>query len=90
MLGISTAISVLAHRNFILQALNQIVGAVEDLNMALGEAIEMVQSRSVEGQNPLVGVLSEVLMQNLGANKPKTKVLQGQDGKFIKNEEEII
>tara|TARA_R100001224_G_scaffold108716_1_gene85365 strand:- start:465 stop:629 length:165 start_codon:yes stop_codon:yes gene_type:complete len=54
--------------------------------MTLGEAIEMVLSKTTEGQNPLVGVLSQVLMQNLQPEPIKAKVLQGEDGKFLKKE----
>jgi len=41
----------------------------------------------MEGQNPLVGVLSQVLMDNLSAPKIEAKVLQGEDGKFVKKNE---
>jgi hypothetical protein len=55
--------------------------------MALGEAIEMVSSKATEGQNPLVGVLSQILMKNLEPPAIEAKVLQGDDGKFIKKKE---
>ena len=56
--------------------------------MSLGEAIELVQNNVGEGQNPLVGVLSQVLMNNLAPEPIKAKVLQGEDGKFVSKKEQ--
>ena len=87
LLGIHWWFSILAHRRILVEAIDSVGSRIQDLDEALGEAIEMVSSRSMEGQNPLVGVLSQVLMDNLSAPKIEAKVLQGEDGKFVKKNE---
>ena len=86
MLALHWYISTLAHRKLLQNALSMVSDRIEELDMSLGEAVEMVQSRTGEGQNPLIGVLSQVLMQNLDQGPIKAKVLQGEDGKFVKKE----
>ena len=86
LLGFHWYLSTLAHRKLLENALNMVSDRIEDLDMSLGEAIELVSSKTVEGQNPLIGVLSQVLMQNLDQGPIKAKVLQGEDGKFVKKE----
>lgn len=86
LLGFHWYLSTLAHRKLLQSALNEVTERIQDLDMTLGEAIEMVLSKTTEGQNPLVGVLSQVLMQNLQPEPIEAKVLQGEDGKFLKKE----
>ena len=86
LLGFHLYLSTLAHRKLLQNAMIIVSESIEELNMSLGEAIEMVQSNAASGQNPLVGVLSQVLMQNLEQPSIKAKVLQGEDGKFLKKE----
>ena len=86
LLGFHLYLSTLAHRKLLENAMMIVSDRIEELNMSLGEAIEMVQSNVGSGQNPLVGVLSQVLMQNLEQPSIKAKVLQGEDGKFLKKE----
>lgn len=87
LLGFHWWFSILAHRKMLVQSIEAIGSRIQDLDEALGTAIEMVSERSMEGQNPLVGVLSQVLMDNLSAPKIEAKVLQGEDGKFVKKNE---
>ena len=84
LLGFHWWFSILAHRKLLVESVEKVGNRIQDLDEALGEAIEMVSSRSMEGQNPLVGVLSQVLMDNLSAPKIEAKVIQGDDGKFVK------
>ena len=84
LLGLHWWFSILAHRKILVEAMEAVGSRIQELDEALGEAIEMVSSRSMEGQNPLVGVLSQVLMDNLSAPKIEAKVIQGDDGKFMK------
>ena len=86
LLGLHWYLSTLAHRKLLENALSMVSDRIEELDMSLGEAIELVSSKTVEGQNPLIGVLSQVLMQNLDQGPIKAKVLQGEDGKFLKKE----
>ena len=86
LLGLHWYLSTLAHRKLLENALSIVSDRIEELDMSLGEAIELVSSKTVEGQNPLIGVLSQVLMQNLDQGPIKAKVLQGEDGKFLKKE----
>lgn len=87
LLGFHWLLSHLAHRKLLENALEQVVQAVQNLDLALGEALEMVNARSQEGQNPLIGVLSEVLLANFKQPTIEAKVLQGDDGKFKKKTE---
>ena len=84
LLGFHWWFSILAHRKLLVESIESVGSRIQELDEALGEAIEMVSSRSMEGQNPLVGVLSQVLMDNLSAPKIEAKVIQGDDGKFVK------
>ena len=86
LLGFHWYISILAQRKLLESAMSQVTETISQLDLSLGEAIEMVTSNTTQGQNPLVGVLSQVLMQNLDPNKTEPKVIQGSDGKFLKNE----
>jgi len=86
LLGFHWYLSTLAQRKLLETALNEVSARITELDMSLGEAVEMVQAGSIEGQNPLVGVLTQYLSQNLGQQPIKAKVLQGEDGKFIANE----
>ena len=84
LLGFHWWFSVLAHRKLLVESIQAVGSKIQDLDEALGEAIEMVSNRAMEGQNPLVGVLSQVLMDNLSSPKIEAKVIQGDDGKFVK------
>ena len=87
LLGFHWWFSILAHRRILVEAIESVGSRIQDLDEALGEAIEMVSSRSMEGQHPLGGVLSQVPMDNLSAPQIEAKVLQGEDGKFVKKNE---
>jgi len=87
LLGFHWWFSTLAHRKLLETALIQVSERIAELDMSLGEAVEMVSSRSPEGQNPLVGVLSQYLAQSLQPGPIQAKVLQGEDGKFVKKTE---
>ena len=84
LLGFHWWFSILAHRKLLVESIEKVGSRIQELDEALGEAIEMVSNRSMEGQNPLVGVLSQVLMDNLSSPKIEAKVIQGDDGKFVK------
>ena len=87
LLGLHWYLSTLAHRKLLETALFEVSERIAELDMSLGEAVEMVTSRSPEGQNPLVGVLSQYLAQSLQPGPIQAKVLQGDDGKFVKKTE---
>ena len=86
LLGFHWWLSTLAHRKLLETALIEVSSRIQELDLSLGEAVEMVQSRTGEGQNPIVGVLSEYIAQSLRPEPIQAKVLQGEDGKFLKNE----
>ena len=86
LLGFHWYFSILAHRKLLENALDTVSERISELDMSLGEAIELVQNNVGDGQNPLVGVLSQLLMNNLAPEPIKAKVLQGEDGKFVKKE----
>ena len=87
MLGFHWYLLTLAHRKLLESALVQVSERISDLDLSLGEAVEMVTSRGADGQNPIVGVLSEYLAQSLRPEPIQAKVLQGDDGKFVKKTE---
>ena len=87
LLGFHWWFSILAHRKMLVESIEAVGSKIQNLDEALGEAIEMVSNSSMQGQNPLVGVLSQVLMENLTAPKIEAKVIQGEDGKFVKKNE---
>ena len=86
LLGFHWWFSTLAQRKLLETALVEVSSRISELDLSLGEAVEMVQSRTGDGQNPIVGVLSEYLAQSLRPEPIQAKILQGEDGKFIKNE----
>jgi len=86
LLGFHWWLSTLAHRKLLETALIQVSERISDLDLSLGEAVEMVQSRTGEGQNPFVGVLSQYLAQSLQPEPIQAKIIQGEDGKFLKKE----
>jgi hypothetical protein len=88
LLGFHWYFSTLAHRKLLETALNTVSERIAELDMSLGEAIELVQNNVGEGQNPLVGMLSQVLMNNLTPDPIKAKVIQGDDGKFLSKKEQ--
>ena len=86
LLGFHWWLSTLAHRKLLETAMIEVSARIQELDLSLGEAVEMVQSQSIEGQNPIVGVFSQYLAQSLQPQPIQAKVLQGEDGKFVKKE----
>jgi len=84
MLGLSSAFSIWAHYKITQIAASTLAGKVEELNLALGEAIQMVQSGTQQMENPLVSLITTILQKE--ADKPITASVVEQDelGKFVK------
>ena len=84
LLGLSSAFSVWAHYKITQIAASTLAGKVEELNLALGEAIQMVQSGTQQMENPLVSLITTILQKE--ADKPiKASVVEQDElGKFVK------
>ena len=57
---------------------------VEELNLALGEAIQMVQSGTQQMENPLVAIISKVLDQQIDPGVTAKVIEKDESGKFVK------
>ena len=58
---------------------------IQELNDALGDAIESIMSGEmggIEPPNPIMGIVAQILSNSL--EKPLTTPIQGEDGKFVK------
>ena len=84
MLGLSSAFSIWAHYKITQIAASTLAGKVEELNLALGEAIQMVQSGTQQAENPLVSLITTILQKE--ADKPiKASVIEQDElGQFVK------
>ena len=84
MLGLSSAFSIWAHYKITQIAASTLASKVEELNLALGEAIQMVQSGTQQIENPLVSLVTTILQRE--ADKPiqASVVEQDRSGKFVK------
>jgi regulator of RNase E activity RraA len=82
----SLVISIWAHYKITQLAASAIAGKVQELNEALGEAIQLVGS-AAQPENPLVGLITTILQKE--ADKPLTAKVIEQDpqGRFVKKNE---
>ena len=78
------SLTIWAHYKITQIAASTLAGKVEELNLALGEAIQMVQNRATQAENPLVSLVTTILQKE--ADKPiKASVVeQDESGKFVK------
>ena len=68
----------------------RLIQELQNLDSNLAEAIQAVTTMGGEGQNPLVGILSQVLQKNLD-NTTYAEVIPAKDsqGKFTKTLEKL-
>jgi len=80
----SALISIYAQYRITQIGASAVSSRVEELNLALGEAIQLVQSGTQQMENPLVSLITTILEKE--ANKPiKANVVEQDDsGKFVK------
>ena len=83
---VSSGFSIYAQFRITQIAASQISARVQELNEALGEAIQMVGSAQ-QPENPLVGLITTILQKE--ADKPiSAKVIkQDEKGRFVKKVE---
>lgn len=85
MLGLSSAFSIWAHFKITQIGASAVSAKVEELNLALGEAIQLVQSGTQQMENPLVALLSKVIDQQIEKPGLSAKVVEkDESGKFVK------
>ena len=82
-IGISLAISTLAQFKITQIATSQIASRVQELNEALGEAIQMVGA-GAQPENPLMAILAKVLDKQIDNPISATMVEKDESGKFVK------
>ena len=82
-IGISLAISTLAQFKITQIATSQIASRVQELNEALGEAIQMVGA-GAQPENPLMAILAKVLDKQIDTPISATMVEKDESGKFVK------
>jgi hypothetical protein len=83
---IVSSISVLAQFKITQIAASQLAGRVEELNLALGEAIQMLGS-GVQTENPLIGIISKILEKQAEAPLTAKVIEQDSKGRFVKKNE---
>ena len=91
-IGLSALFSAYAHKKTTEIYAQALAEKIEDLNNALGEAIESIMSGEmggIEPPNPIMGIVAQILSQSL--DKPQLQSpTQGEDGKFVKKVVEKI
>lgn len=80
----SACLTIWAHYKITQIAASTLAGKVEELNLALGEAIQMVQNGATQAENPLMAIISKVLDQQIDAPVSAKIVEQDESGKFVK------
>lgn len=81
---VSSGFSIYAHFKMTQIATTQIAMKVEELNIALGEAIQMVQTGSEQMENPLLTIISKVLDKEIERPISARVVEKDESGKFVK------
>jgi hypothetical protein len=85
-IGVSMVISIWAHYKITQIASSQLAARVEELNVALGEAIQIVGS-GVQTENPLMGIISKILEKQVEAPVTAKVIEQDAQGRFVKKNE---
>ena len=80
---VSSGFSIYAHFKMTQIAASQIAGRVQELNEALGEAIQLV-GNNVQAENPLMGIISKILEKQVDAPITARVVEQDEKGRFVK------
>jgi glycine cleavage system H lipoate-binding protein len=76
-------LSTLAHFKITQIAASNLAGRIQELNEALGEAMQMVGS-SVQTENPLMAIIAKALDNKMEAPLSAKIVEQDESGKFVK------
>ena len=83
---IVSSISVLAHFKITQIAASQVAARVQELNEALGEAIQLISGGQMgEPVNPLQGLLVDLIRSKVSEPSIEAKIVEKDDkGKFVK------
>lgn len=73
-----------AHYKITQLAASALAMQVQELNEALGEAIQIYGNASVGGENPWVGIVGRILEGQLGAPIQASVIEKDESGKFVK------
>ena len=76
-------LSTLAHFKITQIAASNLAGRIQELNEALGEAMQMVGA-GVQPENPLMAIISKALDNKIEAPVSAKIVEQDSSGKFVK------
>ena len=80
---VSSGFSIYAQFRITQIAASQIAARVQELNEALGEAIQMV-GNTVQPENPLMGIISKILEKQVEAPVTAKVIEQDDKGRFVK------
>lgn len=80
---VSSGFSIYAHFKITQIAASQISARVQELNEALGEAMQLVGT-NVQAENPLMGIISKILEKQVEAPLTAKVVEQDEKGRFVK------
>ena len=90
-IALATMIQIFATFKIVQISTSAVVGAVQQLDSALGEAISSVVEQGIgsfEPPNPLIAILADYMKQNLQPGTAEVTVLdRSEDGKFISKSE---
>ena len=80
---IVSSISVLAHFKITQIAASEVASRIQELNDALGEAIQLVGA-GVQPENPLMSIIAKVLDKQIDIPLEAKVVEKDESGKFVK------
>ena len=81
---VSTLFTIWSHYKITQWAASALASQVQELNEALGEAIQMGGNSPVGNDNPWVGIVGRILEGQLGAPIQASVVEKDESGKFVK------
>jgi hypothetical protein len=83
----SLVVSTWAHYKITQIAASSLASRVEELNLALGEAMQMVGTAAPQMENPLIGIISKILEKQAEAPVTAKVIEQDAQGRFVKKNE---
>ena len=80
---VSTSIIIIAQFKIIQIATSNLAGRIQELNEALGEAMQLVGS-GIQTENPLMAIIAKALDNKMESPISAKIVEQDESGKFVK------
>lgn len=80
----SLVVSIWTHYKITQWAASALAMQVQELNEALGEALQIVGNNPMAQENPLVGIIGRILEKQVDAPVKAKLVEQDEKGRFVK------